>query len=307
VSAQPMVTADQLSPEFMQDLLRKKQNTELGAWAESAFRKCKDLRVDVERQWYQNLAFYFGKHYLQPIIVRGTNQITFNTPAAPPWRVRMIVNRIRPIIRTEIAKLTAQRPTAYVVPASGEEQDKMAAKAAEQIWNSAYRDLSVHSVLRRSLWWGTICGNAFVKEYWDQSAGPRIPNPQDPKKLPPIPQGDVVIEVVNPFYLFVPDLLCEDIEDEPYLFHSTIKPIAYVKRTYGVNINPSRNSQQKLIDLHFLNVIGESSVDAKETCLVHEIWIKPNGHKLFPRGGMLTVVDGQVLQRIDQYPYPHGE
>lgn len=306
MSTEPMVTVDQLSPEFMKDLLRKKQNADLGAWAENAFKQCKNLRIDVERQWYANLAMYFGKQYLQPLVVRGTNQITFNTPAAPPWRVRMVVNRVRPIIRTEVAKLTAQRPTAYVIPASGEEQDKMASKAAEQIWTAAYRDLSIHAALRRSIWWGVICGNSFIKEYWDQSAGPSIPNPQDPKG-PPIPQGDVVVELVNPFYLFVPDILCEDIEEEPYLIHSTVKPLSYVKRTYGVDANPSRNSQQALIDLHFLNVIGEANVDAKESCLVHEVWIKPNGHKLFPNGGMITVVDSQVVQRIDNYPYPHGE
>jgi hypothetical protein len=243
--------------------------------------------------------------YLQPVVIKTQNKIAFNMPAAPPWRVRLVVNRIRPIIRTEIAKLTAQRPTAYVIPASGEEQDKSAAKAAGQIWEAAYRDKEAHKVIRRAIWWGSILGTSFIKEYWNPELGK--PTPLMDEAGNPRREGDVVMEVVSPFYLFVPDLLCEDLEDQPYIIHSTVKPIDYVRRVYGFNANPTRNSESALIDLKFLNVIGDSNVNAKDSTLVHEMWIKPFGHPAFPQGGLLTVVDGKVVQRIDKFPYEHGE
>jgi hypothetical protein len=283
------------TPDMLQVILRQKEDKALAQWTEEQFKKMKQARITTERQWYLNLAFYFGRQYVQFLGagLGGNSAIKLITPKAPPWRVRLVVNRIRPIIRTEIAKLTAQRPTAYVVPASGEDQDKAAAKAAEQIWNAAYRDLEVHKLVRRSLWWGTICGNAYIKSYWDQSGEGG--------------QGSVKMEVVSPFHVFVPDLSVEEIEEQPYIIHSTIKDIGYVKRTYGIDVTASMAAEDEILDQTFMNIQTDANVNKKDSVLCHEVWIKPGGHKLFPAGGLLTVIGGQVVQRMDNFPYPHGE
>lgn len=283
------------TPELMQALLRQREDKALAQWTEEQFKKMKQARITTERQWYLNLSFYFGRQYVQFLGagLGGTSNIKLITPKAPPWRVRLVVNRIRPIIRTEIAKLTAQKPTVYVIPATGEDQDKAAAKAGEQIWQAAYRDLEVHKLIRRSLWWGTICGNSYIKSYWDASAEGGI--------------GAVKMEVVSPFHVFVPDLSVEELEEQPYLIHSTVKDIGYVKRTYGIDVNASQAAEDEIIDQSFMNIQSESNVNKKDSVLCHEVWIKPGGHPAFPEGGLLTVIGGQVVQRMDAYPYPHGE
>jgi hypothetical protein len=281
-------------PEILQALMRQKEDKALVTWVEEQFKKCKQSRNNIEDQWYLNLAFYFGNQYVKKANLGSIAGPTrFMTPQAPPWRVRLVVNRVRPIIRTEIAKLTAQRPTAFVVPASGEEQDKAAARAAEQIWNSAYRDLGIHKMLRRTLWWGVICGNAFLKEYWDPSAEKG--------------RGGVKLEVVSPFHLFVPDQTVEELEEQPFIIHSTVKDVNYIERTYGMTVQPQATAQEEIINVNYLNINSESSTNKKDSVLLHEVWLKPGGHKLFPQGGMLTVVAGKVIQRIDNFPYPHGE
>jgi len=286
--------AQALTPDLLKAIMRQKEDKALITWVEDQFKKCKQARIETENQWYMNLAFYFGNQYIKKMgLTNLTGSAQFLTPKAPPWRVRLVVNRVRPIIRTEIAKLTAQRPTAYVVPASGEEQDKAAARAAEQIWNSAYRDLGIHKLMRRTLWWGTICGNAYLKEYWDQGAEDGI--------------GAVKLEVVSPFHLFIPDLTIEEIEEQPFIIHSTVKNIDYVRRTYGVNVQPNATAQEEIINVSYLNINIESNTQKKDSVICHEVWIKPGGHKLFPQGGLLTVIGGQMVQRVDNYPYPHGE
>jgi len=290
------------NPELLLAFKRNEENKGLGTWVEDQFKKCKQIREDHETQWYLNLAFYTGKQYVRPL--RSGTAIVFQTPKAPPWRVRLVINRVRGIIRTEIAKLIAQRPTAYVIPATGEEQDKAAARAAEQIWEAAYRDKEIKKLLRRVLWWGTICGNAFLKSYWDQSAGDKQQHPETGQEFA---IGDVKMEVVSPFHLLVPDLTIEEIEEQPYVIHSTIKTAEYVKRTYGVDVSPKVSATDELFRTEFLNIKNDASVTKKDGVLCHEVWIKPYGHKLFPRGGLLTVVDSQVVQRVDGYPYPHGE
>lgn len=287
-------TAQGITPDLLQAIMRQKEDKALIAWVEDQFKKCKQARIETENQWYMNLAFYFGNQYIKKIgLTNLTGSAQFLTPKAPPWRVRLVVNRVRPIVRTEIAKLTAQRPTAYVVPASGEEQDKAAARAAEQIWNSAYRDLGIHKLMRRTLWWGTICGNAFLKEYWDQGAEEGL--------------GAVKLEVVSPFHLFIPDLTVEEIEEQPFIIHSTVKNIDYVRRTYGTSVQPNATAQEEIINISYLNINTESNTQKKDSVICHEVWIKPGGHKLFPKGGLLTVIGGQMVQRMDNYPYPHGE
>jgi hypothetical protein len=290
------------SNPILEALVRQKQDSNLAVWVEDQFKAMKSARIDQERQWYMNLAFYFGNHYLKPL--GSFKELSFVTPKAPPWRVRLVVNRIRPAIRTEIAKLTAQKPTAYVIPATGEDEDKAAAKAAEQIWESAYRDKELKKVLRRTLWWGTICGNAFVKEYWDASTGPTMVNPLTGMEET---AGDVELEVVTPFHLFIPDITIEDIEQQPYVLHSTLKDANYVRRIYGFDATPNSSANDSIIDNRYLNIISDASVNKKNQVLVHEVWIKPYGHKDFPEGGLLTVVNSKVVQRIDKYPYPHGE
>jgi hypothetical protein len=288
------VDAPALTPDLLAAIMRQKEDKGLIQWIEEQFKKSKQARMETENQWYLNLAFYFGNQYIKKMgLSTLSGPAQFMTPKAPPWRVRLVVNRVRPIIRTEIAKLTAQRPTAYVIPASGEEQDKAAARAAEQIWNSAYRDLSIHKLMRRTLWWGTICGNAFLKEYWDQSA-------EDGK-------GAVKLEVVSPFHLFVPDLTIEELEEQPYIIHSTVKDVHWVKRTYGVSVNPNATAQEEIINVSYLNITSDSNNKKKDSILCHEVWIKPGGHKLFPQGGLLTLIGDKLVQRVDQYPYPHGE
>jgi hypothetical protein len=302
MSLQQAIEAQAGTNPLLDALLRQKQDASLAVWVEDQFKSIKAARQDQERQWYLNLAFYFGNQYIKPM--GSLNNLTFTTPKAPPWRVRLVVNRIRPAIRTEISKLIAQKPTVYVIPATGEEEDKAAAKAAGQIWEAAYRDKEVKKILRRALWWGTICGNAFVKEYWDSGIGPEMVNPITGEKSA---SGDVEMEVVTPFHLFVPDLTLEDIEQQPYVIHSTLKDIGYVRRVYGFEATPNASSNDTLIDNRYLNIVNEASVNKKDQVLMHEVWIKPNGHRLFPEGGLLTVINSKVVQRIDKYPYPHGE
>src|SRR5687767_12780182 len=104
--------------------LSKRQERKLVDFVKSEFTKAKSDRWKEERQWYLNLAFYFGKQNIQVNDTPGgTRQFRLFTPPAPYYRARPIINKIRPLMRTEMSKLTAQRPNAFVIPSSSEERD----------------------------------------------------------------------------------------------------------------------------------------------------------------------------------------
>jgi len=84
----------------------------LADWAQANYLKCKSDITPIRNQWYINLAFFKGDQYVALL-----NGKLIRAPQVP-GRVRMVINKIRPAVRTEISRLTSQRPQASVVPAS---------------------------------------------------------------------------------------------------------------------------------------------------------------------------------------------
>ena len=120
--------------------LSKAEERKLIDYAQQQFQKAKTNRWKAERQWYLNLAFYFGRqNILAQDAIGSSRQFRLYTPPAPYYRSRPVINLIRPLMRTEMSKLTAQKPNAFIVPASSDDRDMYAANAGEQIWESIFR------------------------------------------------------------------------------------------------------------------------------------------------------------------------
>ncbi len=261
------------------------------------FAECKNDRAVVERQWYMNLAFYFGKQYVQFLTQSGSNNFTLRTPSAPPWRVRIVVNKIRAIIRHEISRLTAQKPTFIVVPSTTEDEDQAMARVAEQILETAYAEKKIDKKLRQAVWWASNTGTGYLKSYWN----PNIKTVVDGKTA----LGDFCVERVSPFHIYVPDLVEEDIQNQPYVIHASMKDPAWVEMMYGFKPDTTTKRESVMED-SYLNLIG-ARIRPKEQVLILEMWIKPGNLKDYPDGGLVTVIGGKLVQNLKKFPYLHGE
>jgi hypothetical protein len=269
------------------------------SWVLDQHKRCKADRSVVERQWYMNLAFYFGRQNVRMTTTAASSTgFRLITPPAPPWRVRLVVNKVRPMVRVMLAKTTSQKPKFTVVPATTEDNDVSAARVAEQVFNHVYAAKNVKRVIRRAEWWTIICGTSFIKDYWD-------PNAIDKSAMQ---KGDIQVEHISPFHLFVPDLLEEELENQPYVIHQTMKSLDWVERAYGKKVARQANvkATNDILEDSFLNMVGASTSTAKDQVLVLEAWIKP-GNKYLPNGGLVTIVGEQIVQLTKQYPYIHGE
>lgn len=284
------------------DSLGKKDKQELVDWANTQYKAIKSARSSIERQWYINLSFYFGKQNIALLSTPSSTGHNFRlqVPKAPPWRVRLISNKIRPIIRTELAKCTAAKPTATVIPASSDDHDIFAARAGEQVYDSIYRRKKVRNVVRRAMFWTLICGNGYIKNWWD-------PDSQDIDSDQP---GDILIEAETPFHVFVPDFREEEIERQPYLIHASTKSADWVNARYGNKlankINPNISAAQDILEDSFINLTGARQLK-KDHILCLEVWIKPGMHPRFPNGGVYTVLGDELIQAHDGWPFAHGE
>lgn len=302
---------------------KKQQDAkDMVAWIRAEYEKCKSARKLEEQEWYLQLSFYNGYQYHSWKNI-GKNQVLSEEPN-PQNLPRVTVNRIEPIIRTEIAKTTSGHPSAQVVPASNDEDDLMAAQAAEQVWEAIYNKENFQTrVLQKAEFWRATTGNAFIKTYWDPTKQEISPVPvSDPftgqktieQQVTAV--GDVRFEVVSPFHLYVPDLSEEDIEAQPYIFNVYTKSENYVKQTFKnvlpKNFTPARVSTSEILDAALMDLRGVDTAKP-DAVLVIEMWCKPGGNKWMPNGGLVTIVDNEIVQLAEngipyvhkQYPFAH--
>lgn len=270
------------------------------AWTKSTHQRCRSIRSQMERQWYINMAFYIGRQNVSVIPVSSANSaaagVRLYVPPAPYYRARPVLNRIRPIIRNELAKLTAQKPTATIVPSTGEDEDLAAATAGEQIWESIYRGKKIDSIFRSTMLWALTTGNGFMKTYWNPDKKDKTGN-----------AGDFCYENVTPFHIFVPDMLAEDIEDQPYVIHVQTKSPEFVRMNYpGVNASPNVMEASDILNDSFLQLVGAGDF-RREAILCYEVWVKPGNVDFMPNGGMFTIIGDQVVQFVEGNPYMHQE
>jgi hypothetical protein len=290
------------------------------SWTKNAHLRCRTIRQQVERQWYLNLAFYAGKQNVQLLPTSNSNGsgvgVRLYIPPAPYFRARPVINRIRPIIRTEISRLTAQKPSATVVPATNEDKDLSAAQAGEQIWDSVYRQQKIHAKFRQTILWTLTTGTGFIKTYWDPTKKSKQWQPLPPEVqamaqqmgLPAEnpPDGDFCYEMVTPFHLFVPDMMQEDIEDQPYVIQIQTRSPEWIKLRYGMKVEPNTMEASDILSDSFLNLVGAGEFK-RDSVMCYEVWVKPGNVEFMPNGGMFTIIGDQLVQYVEGNPYIHQQ
>jgi hypothetical protein len=281
---------------------QNKKSSELVAWVKSTYEEMKSARMKIILNWNLNLAFYYGNQYLElaPAYIGGRLIL----PKAPPYRVRQVSNRIRPVVRTELARVTSQKPNASVVPASSEDEDLAAAYAGEQVWESISSTNHLDTEFQNAALWMLLTGTGFIKTWWD-------PNAVYEKSPTSEIMGDIKYASVTPYHLFVPDLRTVGIQDQPYVLNLYTKTVAQVQRIYGnklqgIDIKPDVVASQEILQDSVLNLAGSTKTEP-DSVLCMELWAKPGAHRLVPKGGLIHIVGDTVVHFDEQIPYSHGK
>lgn len=276
-------------------VLPGKVESESAQYVNNLFEKAKKGRWKFEQQWYMNLAMYFGQQWLAWQNGASPSLNKLYEPQAPSWRVRLVANRIRPIIRTELAKVIKEHPTAFVIPSSTEDDDLMAARAGEAIFEHLHRVMRLDRTLRRALFWNAITGNGFIKDYWN-------PNLNDYNEEV---KGRIVCEPVSPFHLFVLDLQTEEIEEQEAVLHVSAKTPDQVFAAYGKEVAPDSHGGAGVLEQKFLSALGIDDNSQAEYVAVKEAWIRPC--RKYKNGAMIAVAGDTYLGGQDGWVYEHGE
>lgn len=277
------------------DKMTGKDKDELITKFNSWFSEARRDRLPFEREWYLNMAFYAGKQYVAWATSTATDVALLREPKAPAWRVRLVSNRIRPAIRKELAKLNQEKPRGFVVPASSDEEDLAAAKAADAVHEYiTTQEVSLQNILWRSTFWMSLTGIGFIKDWYDG---------ESPDKSGTM--GVVKCEAVSPFHILVPNLEEPELEAQPWIIHSVTKDPNWVKEVYGVEVNADATTDDSGIESQFISALGLKSSASKKKCVVKEIWLKPNTE--YPNGLWAGWANDTLLFVEEEFPFNHGE
>lgn len=287
--------------DMVRDKLTDKSERELVDYVGKCFNTARTARIPFERQWYLNLSFYFGRQYAQWVTsaldattATDASYSKLYEPPTPPWRVKFISNKIKPIIRGELAKVTKEKPRGFIFPNTMDEADLAGARAGESIHASLWRELGMNRVIRRAQFWNLLCGSSFVKDWYEK-------NKIDPYGV----RGSICAEHATPFHILAPDLQQEELEYQPFLIHVMAKDPEWVEKNFGVKVQPDSGQQGGgILEQRFLSALGVNQVSNSKTLVsVKEAWIKPNGK--FPDGKYILVANQKILFERDGFPYQY--
>lgn len=320
-------TITMMADDVLRSFRESEQAAALAQQVNRWYNQCQSARLAYEQQWYKNLDMVQGRQYTEWSRAKGQMVQRQGLPYEP----RLTVNVLEPMVRTELAKIGGSHPNVTIVPASNEEEDLMAARAGEQVWDWFYDAEKIDTTLRQAQWWASVTGNGFVKDYWDQAATdpnlapPKVPtdDPSNPglnpngfftvkptaKKATP---GRIRAQAVTPFHIYVPDLTELNIQDQPYVMHVYPMNLETARRRYakfvGPDWVPSRKSPDEIVQAG--NLLGGKSTNTAnpDSVIVIEAYIKPDVSPFIPNGGVVVMIEKEIVAAsTDGMPFRHGE
>lgn len=215
-----------------------------------------------------NIAYLCG---FDSIFFDGTTR-TFkpiSTPSQFIRKNRVHVNRILPTVQNRLARLLKNEPRWDVKPKSSDEEDKDAARLAEQVINQLWDTIGINKKRIPMTMWLQQCGSAYLKFSWDTTLGQRkvYPKPklaEDGSKTGETvydlqAEGDIRADVCSFFEIF-PDPYAKSWDELQYLIQAKIRPIPYFATQY-----PDRGNLVKEEDCWLNSLTYESRINSLNT------------------------------------------
>lgn len=279
---------------------------------EKLLQKAKASRGGFEPVWYLNMAYYMGRQWV------FWNRGRLDRPILEPWRVTLTDNRIIGIVRTDLARMTKQKPDFTVVPVTAETADMEASRTGEQILDYLWRHLSLRRRLMETLRWSKVTGAGFWKIYWDSGRGERVTiacdsegnpvlaaetgapmRPEDfDEGLPEgvgtktICTGDVAVETVSPFEMYF-DPLALKIEDAEHCIQVAVKSPEWVKARFGIDLPPDTDVASGVAEGKLFAGATSGGANAGRGVKVSELWAKPSTK--YPKGRRAVWAANRIL------------
>lgn len=261
-----------------------------------------------ERQWYLNISNLAGNQWT----VWNAAARRFVLPPAPTWRVRLVVNKLLPIARIQMAKLAERRKTFYVAPEHSDQQELVGAAKTGTKYISAISEGENFSALDDDIdAWLVSCGVAHMFVGYDSDEGVELEEvikkedgtPElNPVNGQPVKRtfhtGDLVFSVDTPFEV-IPDYSVINWDEMRAVCRIKIRSVDYIKEKYGVEVAPDNLSMDysaMIKTMEQATTLG-GTMDLQtllsNACMLKDYYENPS--KDYPKGRHIITAGGKKL------------
>lgn len=269
-------------------------------------------------QWLLNTLYFKGYQHQSYNEALGIFQ---DTGPQQEWRIRLVDNYIRPIGLTMAAKLTQNRPTAIVLPATMDSDDRDKARVCQRLLDYVWEENELQPKLYEAVLWAVLTGQGFWAVYWDNNAGNFVETRDAKGKMTTERTGFPTVDVVAPFDIGL-DPMANDVADCEWGYRVRLVSKAWVKKQIGKKVegadmgsfdpdlDPRQQRSSLLSDVQTGDVYGDNYVPVWEfyDCVAKKLywftkdkilrvddWPWPVPFIEFPFVKNLGDVDGNVL------------
>lgn len=239
-----------------------------------------------EKDWYLNMAFYFGEHYVEWAGDVGVEQIR-RVPRADNQKnyPRPVVNKIMHFANQQHAFALQTKPSMDVLPATDDPSDISFAQVAlayiEHVTSPQVGNFE--RVLSHATMWAVVAGECYIKWFWNAY-----------EKRP-----DFI--VVSPVEMYA-DPYATEFRKARWVIHEQFMDVEQVYDQFEKEVKPNQVEKADMFRTQLLREMGQAATTAGVT--VNELWHKPS--RRHPQGLYVVWAGDQILAR-GPLPYDHGQ
>lgn len=293
------------------------------------------MRKGHEVQWWENLCAFSGDMWVQ----FNPHSKRLEELDAPEHRVRLGINLIQPVVRTEYAKLLKNRPILECQASSNNKRHIDGAKLGDKVLNNyAEVQFGFPSIRREAVIWTLTCGMGSIFTDYDESSAGETEVLVDPNGTPIVdpaaikavqryyrdkhrkpktsvmPQGDARLRALGPMQ-WGWDFATNNPSLASWCYVSEVYDALEVKRRWGVEVETQKYAKPNMLERRLLekadltgtfNRQGSgSSPTHQDLVIIHRLFIRP-GHYYFPDGAEIIFSEEDLIDAT-KYPFAHGQ
>ena len=150
------------------------KRSETLAFMDNFYNSAMKSRRPSEKRWLVNMCFFLGHQWLS---WSNTKWMLYR-PAAPMWRVRLVINKIFPNVLKILARISSKLPDKHVIPAKNEDDCVEKAKACEKLLKHLDRENEELIGNQKLGIWRIVYGLAYKDIAWDIEKGQKVTEPK---------------------------------------------------------------------------------------------------------------------------------
>lgn len=169
------------------------------------------------------MAHYIGQQWTR----WAETERTLRPLPAPSHRVRMVINRIQPMVKVLLGKFLRGNPRLICSPANTAELARAQARVSQQLLKALWTHCHVYDVLHDAFLWAIVCGTGFVQVGWDPTLGDCVLDADGR----PMFTGDLELVALSPFQVYVPRYQ-KNLTGPSRVITASIHPLEQIKANY---------------------------------------------------------------------------